>query len=534
MKFILMLHKSRMESLSLSYGKETDITTILHLISACRRLQRISLTGVKFEYRGYLKLLEIVTLTELHLYSNSCGKIEYPKRNLRDCNLRIMSVLSNSHRFKNWVGSGYFPPDLRVVMPRILSQKEYIDTEQSLDIASILTEYQPTPAVRHTACLTFYQPLLKYVSLPPVPVAQFYFSPPDMKPTIHHFYSGSAMNELILGDNGSKSNIYSSVVSIPFSHNCNILYLKEASHNITSLQMLFQSSLTGVQLQTIASKCPKLLHLDIRYSDGCLTDLSGLEKIALRCFGLQSLNIDTENVSLPINLDKLWQVIGEMKKLRVLMTSINFIPVRSSPSPLPTLRALTILYKDRSTDSTNPLKFTDHNFDFFTSMTSLNYFRFKSIPNIKIFSGIQKILTSFTQLTHLYIDKMVGSKLILPIDPLLYVNIEKFYLGCDDYIMSDELTRTLSKCQYLKVLALKIHDVKILALLTMFESLSTLLTFHLFSQSLFPNPLDGDIFERFLKDIAEGQQRTVDIKIRGNTFERMFNDIEEHQFNDHL
>ena len=186
--------------------------------------------------------------------------------------------------------------------------------------------------------------------------------------------------------------------------------------------------MTGLELEEITPLCPKLLHLDIRYRDNCLINLRGLDSFALHCSDLHSLNIGTENPSLPVNLKKLWQVIGEMKKLRVLMVGIYFIPVPSEPVILPALRALTIIYNSDNAYYRSlkiPSKFTDKNFDFFTSMTSLNYFHFKSIPDINIHSGIHIILTSFTQLTHLYIDKIVESKLIFPLNPVLYRNIEK-------------------------------------------------------------------------------------------------------------
>ena len=173
-------------------------------------------------------------------------------------------------------------------------------------------------------------------------------------------------------------------------------------------------------------------------------------------------------------------------------------------------------------------------------MTSLNYFRFKSIPGIAVLSGIHTILTSFTQLTHLYIDKIVGHKLISPLNPVLYRNIEKIYLSCDDFVMPDELANTLAmcqclvKCQGLKVLALKIFYAKMHCISAMFASLTELQVFRLYSKNLFPRKRQAKAFQELLKSIAEGNERDVDIRIKGRTTKSMLTAIEECQFNDNL
>ena len=225
-------------------------------------------------------------------------------------------------------------------------------------------------------------------------------------------------------------------------------------------------------------------------------------------------------------------MISEMKNLIVLMTSINYIPVNSNPVYLPTLRALTILYEDTAgtIHSEVPFNFADKDFHFFTAMPSLSYFHFKSIPEVDILCGIHTV-TSCTQLTHLYIDKVVGGKLIFPQDLYFYcINIENIYLNSDDFIMSDQLIDAFSRCQSLKVLALKILHADENKIATMFKSLLALQTFHLFSKVLFPEEEDFVSFELCLNTLAWAQQREVDIKIRGDTEEHLLNDIEEHQF----
>ena len=543
-KYILNHYSGFIKTLSITYRRRTDIAILIPEIFWCRSLLKLSTTNAYMSLGTYRNLV-LPPLAVLHMYYDSLSnqKLIYPLYNPSTRYLNVMNISSNHYKFKNWVNSGYFPPYLNVMLPRIICREQYLNFNNLMQVKSILKERQHRTPVRQAACLTFNQPLLKYASLSLVPVAQFHFSPPDMVANIHYFYNPCGLRDLLLVNDGWPYNVYSSIVSLPNTRGFKTSPLRPSIDRITSLQILYEEYMTGLDLEDIAPLCPKLLHLDIRYSDNCLINLRGLESFALRCSDLQSLNIDTENPSLPVNLKKLWQVIGEMKKLRVLMVGIYFIPMSSEPVILPALRALTVLYNRdnvyyRSLDI--PLKFSEKNFVFFTSMTSLNYFRFKSIPGIDVLSGIHTILTSFTQLTHLYIDKIVGHKLIFPLNPVLYRSIEKFYLSCDDFAMPDELANTLAmcqclvKCQGLKVLALKIFDAKLHCISAMFASLTELQVFRLYSKNLFPSIVDAKAFQIFLWNIAEGQRRNVSIRIRGKTSEHMLTDIEEHQFNDYL
>ena len=542
-KFVLHHHGKYVEKLSITFVRPTDITILAPEIFWCTSLSKLSVTNI-YMLGDYTNLIyPPVAEFHKHEYSRTNDKLEYPLYKPSTRYLNVMNISSNHYKFTNWVNSGYFPPYLNVMLPRIICREQYLNFRTLMQVKSLLRKHQPKTPVRRAACLTFHQPLLKYASLPLVPVAQFHFSPPDMVPTIHYFYNPCGLRDLLLVNDGWPYKVYSSIVSLPSTRSFNASPLRPSIDRITSLQILYEEYMTGLDLVDIAPLCPKLLHLDIRYSDNCLINLRGLESFALRCSDLQSLNIDTENPSLPVNLKKLWQVIGEMKKLRVLMVGIYFIPMSSEPVILPALRAVTVLYNRdnvyyRSLDI--PLKFSEKNFVFFTSMTSLNYFRFKSIPGIDVLSGMHTILTSFTQLTHLYIDKIMGYKLIFPLNPVLYRSIEKFYLSCDDFVMPDELANTLAmcqclvKCRGLKVLALKIFDAKLHCISAMFASLTKLQVFYLFSQNLFPNKPAVIEFHTFLEDIAEEQRRDVDIKIRGKTSEPMLTDTEEHQFNDYL
>ena len=305
-KLILRLKNINIRALNMTgRNREHILSQIIPEIRACRNLQSLTFTSVDLEEADYVSLFGIPTLSELHIYCVLSYDIKYPKMNPTDSNLRIMSVSSTNYKFENWVESGYFPPDLRVIMPRLLSWTECFDLDKHVEQDSILTKYEPSTSIEHTACLTFKQPLLKYVSLPPVPVAQYHFSPPDMYPSIQSHCSPGVIQDLVLIKDGCDSNTYSSAASCFYSHIFQKIYLRQNKYHITSLHIVYES-LKGDHLKDIATTCPKLLHLDIRYNDYCLCDLSGLESIALSCSDLQSLNIDTTYYVVPINLQGLW------------------------------------------------------------------------------------------------------------------------------------------------------------------------------------------------------------------------------------
>ena len=112
-----------------------------------------------------------------------------------------------------------------------------------------------------------------------------------------------------------------------------------------------------------------------------------------------------------------------------------------------------------------------------TSMPSLNYFHFESIPSIIVLSGLTNALRSYSNLIHIYIVKHPGNNLTLPLDYSCYRNVEKIYLDYSDFIFSDELAKTISKCKLMKVLALKISAITATGIANMFDSLSSLMIF---------------------------------------------------------
>ena len=118
--------------------------------------------------------------------------------------------------------------------------------------------------------------------------------------------------------------------------------------------------------------------------------------------------------------------------------------------------------------------FIDEHCNTLTSMPSLNYFHFESIPSITLLSALTKALHSYSYLTNLYCQAP-GIKACTSLDYSCYISIEKMCLDCSDFIIWDELAYIISRCKPMKVLALKISSITATGITTMFDSLSLLL-----------------------------------------------------------
>ena len=524
MKLVFKLHKNSLKKVSLTCWKEGFLASIIVYMSTSRCLQRISLTNFNTTKEDTGILMKIPTLSELHLNSEEPDSLFHPP-GMGNRNLEVLNISSNNFDFQSWVLGDYYPPDVRVMLPRILSTIELVENKKFIDECG-LSVYEPLSPIGHTAQLTFYQPPMKYVSLTSIPFVQFNFTPPSMKPTFHQFSKGSGMFELALVEDGVGSNIYTGAVSLP--QHFEEVYIDVPSMCITSLQLLDQPNLMGIHLQKIAVKCPNLLHLDISHCDKCLANLNGLKEISSCCSKLESLNMDTENDMLPINLDILWQTIASMKKLKNLLISIYFIPVESGPIFLPALRAIFVLYQSEY----KALNFTDRCFNFFTSMPSLSYFCFKSIPPTNVISGLTAILKSFTHLTHLYIHKIPGSTFTLPLDASCYSNLENIYLHCADYEFTEELADIISQCKGVKILALRILSISETSIKKLFDSLPFLLRFQVHTDSIinFLTVTRVGEFQSSLLEKAKSQGRMIDIKIKERELGSLLSQVQEHLF----
>ena len=486
------------------------LSGILPQVLACKCLQSISLTNFTCTFLQIKKILELPTLSELHLLCYGFGEILFHIAASPMCKLKVLSIPTNSFSFSVWAEFGFAPPDLRVLLPKVHTPREF-NTASDICMYNIINSVSPS-LIQQKAHLSFYQPTADFFSPSSVPFIQFCFIPPNMKPVLYTFPSGSDLYPLALTEETMGSNKFSSAVTL--HRNLDTLHLDAPTKLITSLRMFGEYHYADACLQTVAACCPNLVQLDLQHSEGFLIDLNGLNAIASSCTKLSSLNIATNDCFRSVNADRLWQVIGKMSNLKSLKIPCSFIPCESDHIVFPTLESISISYKS-SPQMRTLTSFTDKHFNILTSMPSLTYFRFESIPSITVFSGLTSILHSYSNLTRLFITKYPGNKLTLPLDISCYRNLEKMYLDCNDFIFSDELANTMSKCEHMKVLAMKISSITATGVTTMFDSLTSLLIFivRTTSHTAFRSKKTAKAFSRCLSEKSKSQGRTTDVQI---------------------
>lgn len=513
LRLALSLSKKALKKLSLtSYGKPLFLSKVLRQIQACKQLHSVSLTNFRFTLHQIKLVVQIPSLMELYIDSESpCltrGEI-FAAIASTNSHLKVLSIgiciCSLYVVFESWVDAGFVPPDFRVV------SSNYYKTSRWLRL--VTQQEENHSPVQHEACLSIYQPISEFVSHSSDPVMQVHFSPPSMNPSVNFLNSDVvvpfrlALTEEIVG-----SNFYSGAIFFPDCINDKLL-VDAPSEYITSLHLSgILSSLTSVHLQAIAVACPNLIQLDLTVGVDTLSDLNGLDAIASFCSKLQSLNLNSEKgpTLQSINKDRLWRVIGGMGNLTVLKIPCNLIPIAESvPVLFPTLKAIHVHRHDNMHLST---RFVDKDFKVFTSMPSLRYFRFDCVPSITVFSEFSNFLHS-VNLTHLYIRKSAGMKLTLPPEACCYRNLESMYLCCEDFIFSDGVAEAVSKCERLKVLALKIHYISVGSIKSLFDSLTSLCTFYIWctSKTTFPTERAAKALSKALLERAKSQGRIVDV-----------------------
>ena len=129
-------------------------------------------------------------------------------------NLKILSVYKE-HDFKTWAESEYLPEDVQVILPDRLNKKKHGQAKY-LDKDVIHNHHKLANTIfQNAACLTFYQPLLKYVSLTHVLIPQVYFTPPNMVSTVKRLTRYRGMYNLAIIEDGFGSKVASGAASFP-------------------------------------------------------------------------------------------------------------------------------------------------------------------------------------------------------------------------------------------------------------------------------------------------------------------------------
>ena len=519
-------YKSHLKYISLtSNAMPLLLSGILPQLFACKCLQSISLTNFSCTLLQVTKLLQLPALSELHLLAIEFQHYPFKAVASSKCKLKVLSIPTNCFDFAVWARYGFAPTDLRVLLSKVRTLKEF-NTAYEVGMHSIVNYVSPSPFPKK-ARLSFFEPTADFFSLSSVPFIQFCFTPPNVKPILYTFPSGSDLFPLTLIEDVIGSQRFSSAVTL--HPNFDTLHFDASCGLITSLKMFCEYRYIDAHLQTVAARCPNLVRLDLQHSQGILIDLNGLNAIALSCTKLSNLNIATDDSFYSIDSDRLWQEIGRMSNLKSLKIPCSFIPSESDHVAFPTLEAISIVYQS-SRQMRTSTSFTDKHFDTLTSMPSLSYFRFESIPSITVFSGLTNIMHSYSNLTRLFIMKYPGNKLIFPLDYSCYKNLEKMYIDCDDFIFSDELANTISKCKHMKVLALKISSITVTAITTMFDSFTSLMVFivQTTSHTAFRSVKMAEAFSRCLIEKSKSQGRITDVQIISRCDKPLMHKIQLH------
>ena len=538
----LKLSQKYLQNLSLTCNAIPHcLTKIVHLIKACSRLQSISLTNFTCTCSEIKILLDLPALFELHVLSFYSGDSIFPAIVNARCNLRILSILRSNYSFSDWADSGYNPPDLRVLLPRVPTWRELIVGIYQYNTSNTTSG----PSIQHRACLSFYELGVKLTSKLSDSIIQFYFCHPNMKPFMYCFQNSSKANNLDVIENGMEVNSFFGAANCSGTFETTNLDLQREC--ITSLTMFGQLFVTSTCLETIALKCPNLVHLDLQHSEGCLHNLNGLDAIASTCPKLHSLNMATREYCLSINAEILWRIISKMNNLTALTIPSYFIRWENDVVILPKLESVNILHMLAYPH----VLFMDTYCQFsFTSMPSLKYLRFESTLDAAPINSLTNIIHSFDSLSHLFIRKTDDGcgDLTLPLDLYCYRNLEYIYLSSKNFILYHDFANTLSRCEYLQVLALKINYISLASIKHIFYSLNSLTLFIVQTLHSLFHPKGAGImwsgraeeelyckkqeneFSGYLREEAMSQGRILDVLITSDLRNNLLNDSQLHTY----
>ena len=523
MKLTLKLSKKSLEKLTLTnYSMPRCISRILPQINSCKSLQSITLTNFFFTMHQVNIFLNLPALSELHILSNNPINFIYQAVATAKCDLKVLTVSVNSYSYNDWGNAGYVPPDLRVLLT------------ESGSIQSLKSHQYTKSEVRHgtaqhEAKVTFFQPMLKYVSLSSIPVLQFCFTPPNMDPSMYCFLTYGNTFDVAMIKHNLGFKLLPKRLKLHFP--CKIKVCDTPCASMTSLPLFGNRRLASFHLQCIANKYPNLLHLDLQESKKYMNDLNGLNHISSLCSKLESLHLGyVKRYQAIDNVYLLWSMISQMHNLTTLVIPSYLIPKKPVSYILPALKAIHILCEAQVQIGIYTAPFNNEQFEFFSLMQSLKYFRFESIPFSRETSDLTNLLNTLPHLTHLYIDKTTRNGLTLPLDVRCYRNLENMYLSCDDFIFSDALANTISKCEHMKVLALKVSNVSVTSIVTMFDCLTLLSTFfvRMTAGSALASKRAAALFSNSLLKKSKEQGRIVDVLITIDDKVPLFNDIQKY------
>ena len=250
------------------------------------------------------------------------------------------------------------------------------------------------------------------------------------------------------------------------THNCqqlcgNVPFLSIAQ-SLLHLSLKGCTDVLSKDLEEVADHCPLLKSLNLESCTNSLVCLSGLQSVAKKCLLLEGLNLDGIHDDIE-DTAQLWRILRGFQRLFYLAVAGCTLLEQYDDSSeeerdkVSSLLALEIncsyscmkcrSVSDRHVKALNQLGL-DH----------LRYLRML-LPPVSIGLEFRELLTSLPDLKCFYVKKFTPGVLSLPADEGCYKSLEKCYIECWNFTMSDNLMAALVSSGTLTHLYLHIESI---------------------------------------------------------------------------
>lgn len=501
LKSALRLSKWVVKSLSLNcHGPHFRLSKCIDQIITCRCLRSISLVKVVYTEKQIVKLLDLPELTYLHLdgikgpFLKTVAQTGHQLKTLSlrttcglDCNLECYGYI------QEWCDLGYTPPDMRITMDPINFKNSHMKFEWIFHLSH---------SIDHKAYLSVYEDK--------VPHIQFQFDP---RPTLAVTHSlGLTLAANPPGSSNFSTAVYSKTHNYSMERN---IEFSDICDRLTVLKTV-GAQLDSDNLRELAGVLPNLVHLNVSSCKQVLSDLKGLAAVSRCCPKLKVLSLC--HIETMESLEELWRILATMFNLRFLYLQISLIMEKSDPIPMPNLTAIEIIKGCSMTKSHYNIEAM---LAFLAQLSSLEVFKFESMPPVTVFRGFARLLHACPNLTHLHISKTFGNKLTLPTDASCYAKLEQFDLHCGDFVFEEELACALAQSEKLCQLYLVVSSFESKGVIAIVNSnfCSNLTVFHIYtcSRAALTNK-KARMFAKSLREISKKDGKMIDIIISADYY----------------
>ena len=318
LRLALKLSASTVQSISILYPRYQSIAKFLSQVHSCRQVRYLTLSGKLPSDATLNKLFSQLPLLFFSVtVEDKDHKSIFPLVHAKAKDLKILRIVTVDDYntgcmyfgIPDWKACGYFPPNLQVCYPSVLSGwrlRNLLDKLSKSDHPAKLAFY--TKCSSAAGNLVNKYPLVEIVLYPNVQVASCFVSPSSPDSPVLALCNGKSCvpsEEYI-------SATYFENPYTPFPGNS----LPFLPPTIESLCLAGLGHLTSTDLSSISECCPNLRCLNISRCSKALLSLSGLADIGENCLQLTSLNI--KFISEVESVATLWDVLASIKKLRHL------------------------------------------------------------------------------------------------------------------------------------------------------------------------------------------------------------------------